>query len=54
MKINYTHLKTWYEEMREHCPNIPCICVANKIDGLLKFTFLVDRTVTEKTFKFAE
>eukprot|EP01016_Furgasonia_blochmanni_P014798 TRINITY_DN1787_c0_g1_i2.p1 TRINITY_DN1787_c0_g1~~TRINITY_DN1787_c0_g1_i2.p1 ORF type:complete len:274 (-),score=25.57 TRINITY_DN1787_c0_g1_i2:86-907(-) len=44
-KITYQNLKTWYTEMRENCPNIPCILVANKID--------VDRKVTEKTFKFA-
>ena len=31
--------------MREHCPKIPCILVANKID--------VDKTVITKTFKFA-
>jgi Rab-like protein 2 len=45
-KVTYLNLKTWYSEMREHCPNIPCILVANKIDA--------DRSATEKTFKFAE
>ncbi len=45
-KVTYLNLKTWYSEMREHCPNIPCILVANKIDA--------DRSSTEKTFKFAE
>ncbi len=32
-KVTYLNLKTWYNEMREHCPHIPCILVANKIDG---------------------
>jgi len=45
-KVTYLNLKTWYSEMREQCPNIPCIVVANKIDA--------DRSSTEKTFKFAE
>lgn len=31
-KITYTHLADWYKELREYCPNIPCIVVANKID----------------------
>eukprot|EP00330_Aristerostoma_sp_ATCC50986_P014102 CAMPEP_0114593106 /NCGR_PEP_ID=MMETSP0125-20121206/14756_1 /TAXON_ID=485358 ORGANISM="Aristerostoma sp., Strain ATCC 50986" /NCGR_SAMPLE_ID=MMETSP0125 /ASSEMBLY_ACC=CAM_ASM_000245 /LENGTH=154 /DNA_ID=CAMNT_0001792065 /DNA_START=140 /DNA_END=604 /DNA_ORIENTATION=+ len=45
-KLTYINLKTWYSEMREHCPDIPCIVVANKID--------IDKRVTEKTFKFAD
>ena len=32
-KITYTNLKMWYDEMREKCPHIPCIVVANKIDS---------------------
>ena len=32
-KLTYINLKTWYSEMREHCPDIPCIVVANKIDS---------------------
>jgi len=44
-KVTYMNLKTWYNEMRENCPSIPCILIANKID--------VDKKVTEKTFKFA-
>ena len=39
--------------MREHTPHIPCICIANKIDSYI-FIFLVDKSVTEKKFKFAE
>jgi len=45
-KVTYLNLKTWYSEMRDQCPDIPCILVANKIDA--------DRSSTEKTFKFAE
>ncbi|EGR27048.1 Ras oncogene family 2b protein, putative [Ichthyophthirius multifiliis] len=44
-KITYINLKKWYQEMREYCPDIPCILIANKID--------VDRDVTNKQFKFA-
>jgi Rab-like protein 2 len=45
-KVTYLNLKTWYSEMREQCPDIPCILVANKIDA--------DRSSTSKNFKFAE
>ena len=31
-KSTYQHLEDWYKEMRRYCENIPCICVANKID----------------------
>lgn len=31
-KITYQHLSDWYKELREHCENIPCVLVANKID----------------------
>lgn len=34
-----------YKELREYCPDVPCIVVANKID--------VDYAVTKKEFKFA-
>eukprot|EP00744_Colponema_vietnamica_P010563 GILI01014915.1.p1 GENE.GILI01014915.1~~GILI01014915.1.p1 ORF type:complete len:227 (+),score=43.34 GILI01014915.1:30-683(+) len=44
-KVTYKNLQTWYEEMRSHCPYIPCILVANKID--------VDYKVTKKSFNFA-
>ena len=43
-KKTYKHLTKWYTELRENCPNIPCICVANKID--------IDHRVTSKAFKF--
>ena len=33
-KITYQNLAKWYAEMRIHCPDIPCILVANKIDGI--------------------
>ncbi len=45
-KSTYQHLEDWYKEMRRYCENIPCICVANKID--------VNYEVTKKKFKFAE
>lgn len=32
-KITYQHLNDWYAELREHCPNIPCVLIANKIDA---------------------
>ena len=31
-KVTYQNLKGWYKEMRHHCPSIPCIIIANKID----------------------
>jgi Rab-like protein 2 len=31
-KVTYQNLKGWYKEMRHHCPNVPCIVIANKID----------------------
>ncbi|KAF5397215.1 putative Dexamethasone-induced Ras protein [Paragonimus heterotremus] len=45
-KITYKNLNKWYEELREHRPTIPCLCVANKIDA--------DLSVTNKTFNFAK
>lgn len=44
-KQTYLNLKQWHTELRQHCENIPCLLVANKID--------VDNRVTRKTFKFA-
>ena len=32
-KVTYKNLSHWYQEMRGHRPDIPCILVANKIDG---------------------
>ena len=43
-KPTYVHLKKWYKELRDYCPDIPCILVANKVD--------VDYLVTKKAFKF--
>lgn len=30
---SYSNLRKWYTEMRQFCPNIPAILLANKIDG---------------------
>jgi len=43
-KQTYLNLKHWYTELRQHCPTIPCILVANKVD--------VDSAVTKKSFQF--
>lgn len=32
-KVTYKNLGTWYTELREFRPEIPCVVVANKIDG---------------------
>ena len=32
-KVTYKNLGHWYEELRQHRPDIPCILVGNKIDG---------------------
>ena len=34
-KITYKNLATWYKELRDYREKIPCIVVANKIDGIL-------------------
>lgn len=44
-KVTYKNLDRWYKEMRQHCPDIPCICVANKID--------VEPSMAKKRFNFA-
>jgi len=41
-KITYKNLETWYQEIRHYCPDIPVVCVANKIDvepGMAKKKF---------------
>lgn len=43
-KVTYQNLANWYQELRNYCESIPCICVANKID--------VDEKVTTKAFAF--
>merc|ERR1712048_863828 len=43
-KITYKNLEKWYKEMRHYCPDIPVICVANKVDA--------DPEMVKKSFKF--
>jgi len=41
-KVTYKNLDTWFKEIRQNCPDIPVICVANKIDiepGMAKKKF---------------
>ena len=45
-KITYENLKVWYSEMRSHCPHIPCIVIANKID--------LDPRTTKRSYKYIE
>ena len=45
-KVTYQNLQNWYKELRQYCENIPCICIANKID--------VDLNVTSKAFAFPQ
>jgi Rab-like protein 2 len=45
-KITYKNLEKWHAELRHHCPDIPVICVANKID--------VQPDMAKKKFNFAE
>ncbi|XP_071590437.1 rab-like protein 2A isoform X1 [Heliangelus exortis] len=44
-KVTYKNLSSWYKELREFRPEIPCIVVANKIDA--------DMKMTQKSFNFA-
>jgi Rab-like protein 2 len=44
-KITYKNLSVWYDELRRHCPDIPVICVANKLDA--------DPAMSKKKFNFA-
>ena len=43
--MSYKNLDKWFEELREHSGNVPCIVLANKID--------IDYKVTSKSFAFA-
>lgn len=43
-KATYQHLGQWLSELRQYAEDIPCMCVANKIDVNLK--------VTQKAFSF--
>lgn len=44
-KTTYKNLSTWYKELRQYRPEIPCILLANKID--------IDMDVTKRQFNFA-
>eukprot|EP00930_Biecheleria_cincta_P056473 TRINITY_DN4258_c0_g1_i1.p1 TRINITY_DN4258_c0_g1~~TRINITY_DN4258_c0_g1_i1.p1 ORF type:complete len:248 (-),score=53.88 TRINITY_DN4258_c0_g1_i1:123-794(-) len=44
-KVTYKNLQTWYNELRHYCPDIPVICVANKIDA--------EPSMAKKKFNFA-
>lgn len=44
-KVTYKNLERWFKEVRQNCPDIPCICVANKID--------VEPSMAKKRFNFA-
>nr|XP_060161797.1 rab-like protein 2B isoform X4 [Globicephala melas] len=54
-KITYKNLSTWYAELREFRPEIPCIVVANKIDDRPMSYLLstADIKMTQKSFSFA-
>mmetsp|Transcript_73756 Transcript_73756/g.130257 ORF Transcript_73756/g.130257 Transcript_73756/m.130257 type:complete len:234 (+) Transcript_73756:48-749(+) len=43
-KVTYKNLDTWYKEVRQYCPDIPVICVANKID--------IEPSMAKKKFNF--
>eukprot|EP00928_Gymnodinium_smaydae_P012434 TRINITY_DN14509_c0_g1_i2.p1 TRINITY_DN14509_c0_g1~~TRINITY_DN14509_c0_g1_i2.p1 ORF type:complete len:263 (-),score=38.74 TRINITY_DN14509_c0_g1_i2:166-864(-) len=43
-KVTYKSLDNWFKEVRLYCPDIPVICVANKID--------VDQAMSKKRFNF--
>ena len=44
--VTYKNLKVWYNEMRSHCPHIPSIVIANKID--------LDPRSTKRSYKDIE
>ena len=43
-KVTYQNLRNWYKEMRDQCPYIPCMVIANKID--------MDTKVTGRRYNF--
>lgn len=45
-KVTYINLDAWWDEMRKYCPDVPTLCIANKIDA--------DPKCTERNFKFPE
>jgi len=38
--VTYQHMNSWYRELRQYRKKIPCIVVANKIDGATCFIFV--------------
>ncbi|KAM8861407.1 RAB, member of RAS oncogene family-like 2 isoform 1-T1 [Synchiropus picturatus] len=65
-KITYKNLASWYKELREYRPEIPCCVVANKIDGesdsdvhiLMPLNQYIlseaDTKVTQRSFNFGK
>jgi len=45
-KVTYKNLEMWYKEMRNYCPDIPVICIANKVDA--------DPSMAKKKFNFPQ
>merc|ERR1711966_334786 len=45
-KVTYQNLRQWYREMRNQCPHIPCIVIANKID--------MNEAAVTRRYKFVE
>ena len=45
-KVTYKGLSGWYQELREHRPQIPALCAVNKIDE--------NPEVTSRSFNFAD
>lgn len=45
-KVTYRNLDGWWDEFRSYLPDVPALCIANKIDS--------DPVCTERTFKFSE
>ena len=45
-KVTYKGLAGWYQELREHRPQIPALCAVNKIDE--------NADVTSRSFNFTE
>jgi len=45
-KVTYKNLEKWYKEMRIYCPDIPVICIANKVDA--------DPSMAKKKFNFPQ
>lgn len=45
-KVTYRNLNSWYQELREFRPEIPCVVAANKIDGECLCCFQPRRIMT--------